>query len=341
MGFAVRALLGAAIAVVGMAALPVAAADGADDAGTGPTHLVLVLDSSGSMKEKAEGGTKIEAARKALLKVIDGLPADAPVGMRVFGAKVFSRTDPGACDDTQLVVPMGTDNRDELKAAATAYKPYGETPIPAALREAAKDLGSTGERAIVLVSDGESTCGDPCPVAKQISKSGVDLKINVVGLAVSGKARDQLKCIADAGGGTYYDADSAADIESTLEHVASRALQPFTISGTPIEGGTADNPTPITVGDWSDQFPVGVDERDYAFTRRTAGSILRVSAYTQGVTGEMLSTYAIHLFAPGGSRCLAGEGMIQHVWDLRAVLGMQSTAGADSTCTEAGTYRIR
>lgn len=338
MPIALRGALCALVLMPALAAVP-PPTYAADDPASGATHLMLVLDSSGSMKEKAAGGTKIQAARKALLQVIKGLPPEAPVGMRVFGSKVFSRTDAGACEDTQLVVPAGTDNREELTAAATAYKPYGETPIPAALKAAAADLGSDGDRAMVLVSDGESTCGDPCPVARQVAKSGVDLTINVVGLAVSGKARAQLKCIADAGGGTYYDADSAADIESTLEHVASRTLHPFTITGAPVQGGTEENPTPVTVGDWSDEFPAGATDRYYSFTRTAPGSILRVSAYTQGVAGDLVETYSVHLRGPG---CNDTDGMAQHLLDIRSVMGAQATAGsaAGGTCDQAGQWLI-
>jgi len=88
-------------------------------------RLMLVLDSSGSMKEPVSGGgTKIDAAKKALKEVAAELPDDAEVGMRVFGAKVFSAKDKGACTDTQNVVPVG-------------------------------------KRTILLLSDGEPTCKRP------------------------------------------------------------------------------------------------------------------------------------------------------------------------------------
>ncbi|MEJ7756954.1 MAG: VWA domain-containing protein [Nocardioidaceae bacterium] len=172
---------------------------------------MLVLDSSGSMAEPAGGGgTKIDAAKSALRTLVNDLPDEAEVGLRVFGAEVFSRTDPGSCEDTQQVVEPGTDNRDQLLDAIGDYKPYGETPIPNALREAAADLGDEGPRSIVLVSDGESTCApDPCKVAAELADQGINLQIDVVGLSVSGNARNQLQCVADKGNGTYYDADDA------------------------------------------------------------------------------------------------------------------------------------
>ncbi|HYF74134.1 MAG TPA: VWA domain-containing protein, partial [Nocardioides sp.] len=252
----------------------------AEDDGYG--RMILLLDSSGSMAEPAGGGqTKIAAARSALKTVVQGLPDEAQVGLRVFGAKVFSRNDPGSCTDSQLVVEPGTDNRDQLADAIDDYEPYGETPIPHALEEAAKDLGDEGARSIVLVSDGESTCDpDPCKVAATLQGNGIDLQIDVVGLSVSGEARRQLQCIAENGNGTYYDANDAADIESRLTRVAERAIRPFTLTGQPIDGGPEDAPTPVTVGEYVDTLEPRGSSKSYLFERTTAGTTLRVAAVT-------------------------------------------------------------
>jgi Ca-activated chloride channel homolog len=59
----------------------------ASEEDAGSSRMVLVLDSSGSMKERAAGGeTKIAAAKKALNQVIGSLPEEQAVGLRVFGA---------------------------------------------------------------------------------------------------------------------------------------------------------------------------------------------------------------------------------------------------------------
>ncbi|MFT4287165.1 vWA domain-containing protein [Nocardioides sp.] len=343
MRMVVKGLLAAVVATMLVPAggvVPSYADDGTTTGDGDEARMLLLLDSSGSMKEKATGGTKIAAARTALLNVIDGLPADAEVGMRVFGSKVFSRTDAGACDDTELVVPVATDNRSELSAAVPAYKPYGETPIPAALKAAAEDLGDTGTRSILLVSDGESTCGDPCPVAKQISRSGVDLTINVVGLAVSGAARTQLKCLADSSGGTYYDADSAAEIESTLEHVATRSLRPFTYEGTAIVGGPEDSPTPITAGDWVDSLGGGGAKKSYSYELSDEKKSARFVFYLQDEHRTSAAMY-VRAYKPDGTACAYQTPMSQRTFDVRDVMSAQVRIGAlGDTCSGAGTYRL-
>lgn len=245
------ARLSAFLIVAGTLLTPVPAGAAGEEAG----RMMLVLDSSGSMKEKAASGvTKISAAREALGTVIDGLPEGQDVGLRVYGAKVFSRDDKGACTDSQRVVDPATDNRAQLKRAIATYKPFGETPTGYALQQAGKDLGKDGQRTIVLVSDGEPTCTpDPCKVAADLAKNGIDLRIDVVGLDVSGKAREDLRCVAAAGSGTYYDAGDADELSSALQTLASRARLPYSVVGKKITGAQSKADAPkITPGDWAD-----------------------------------------------------------------------------------------
>ncbi|MFE6506383.1 VWA domain-containing protein [Nocardioides sp. NPDC057767] len=278
----------ATVTVTGTGAAPAAATEEQDQGTYG--RMMLVLDSSGSMKEPAGGGTtKIQAAKQALDTVIDGLPESADVGVRVFGAKVFGRKQKGACEDTQLVVEPGTGNRDDLRSAVSGYKPYGETPIPVALKRAAEDIGSEGKRSIVLVSDGESTCGDPCPTAQAIAAQGIDLQIDVVGLSVSGKARKQLECIAEKGNGTYYDADDAEGIGDSISGASQRALRPFEFTGAPVEGtaDAADAPV-LEAGQYLDTIQTR-DERFYRFERTAAGTTVHLGLIFEGESEDLVS----------------------------------------------------
>jgi len=271
-----------------------------------PGNLMLVLDSSGSMKEPSAGTTKIAAAKDALNTVIDKLPAKQRVGLRVYGAKVFSAKDKGACTDSQRAVDLGTDNRSDLKSAVAKYKPYGETPSGYALQQAGKDLGADGQRTIVLVSDGESTCSpDPCAVAKDLSKNGISLKIDVVGLDVSGKARDQLKCVADAGNGTYYDANDAATLTDSLTTTSVRASRPFDLTGKPVKGTAdpTDAPT-IARGQYLDTIGAG-DGRWYKVKRTATNSTIHVGVTHRATdTGNLGEQAYVGVYAgPDEDRC--------------------------------------
>lgn len=187
---------------------------GTGAAGAGDGRLLLVLDSSGSMAERdARGRTRMQGAQDALRSLVDELPDGAQVGLRVYGSrvKVAGKAAPGsrACTDSRLVTPVGPLDRRGLKTAIDAFAPHGDTPIGYTLQQVAGDLGTTGRRSVVLVSDGEESCSaDPCAVAKALARQGIDLHVHTVGLEVSAPARSQLRCVADATGGTYHDATS-------------------------------------------------------------------------------------------------------------------------------------
>ncbi len=334
-------LLAAAALTVGLTtALP--GPSRADESEAGHGRMMLVLDSSGSMAEKTAGGTtKIKAAKTALTRVVKDLPAESSVGLRVYGATVFSKKDKGACTDSQLAVPLGTDNRAELTEAIAGFKPYGETPIAHALREAAKDVGGAGKRSIVLVSDGIATCTpDPCEVAADLSSSGIDLAIDVVGLGVSGKARQQLQCIADRGNGTYYNVDSADEIASTLTRVSQRAVRPFTLTGTPVEGTRTPESAPIIAqGQWTD-FIGGEGTPDaalhYRVQRRIPHSTLHVTVTTRG-TPDKWDSVAATLADPQGTECSTEDD--ERNIDQYSVLSPQVSAGRDARFPEEGCWK--
>jgi Ca-activated chloride channel family protein len=318
-------LLGAA-AVVGITDVAPAATNG---------KLVLVLDSSGSMKEQVGGASKIAIAKKALDKVVDRLPADAPVGLRVYGATVFKHSDPGACTDSQLVVPISTGNRDALHHQIAKYRPYGETPISYSLKQAAQDLGGSGKRTVLLVSDGEETCDvDPCVTAANLAKQGIDLKFDVIGLRVSGEARRQLTCIAERGNGTYYDADNEQQIEDTLDKLATRAFRPFRLTGMPIEGSTMKADAPRAApGQYVDQFPAGDTKLYYRLSRTAPNSTLHVGLTAQAA--GFVPTVSMRIRTTDGDECDWGIGQVINIAGTKNVVTLQTSSWRttpDSPC---------
>lgn len=215
--------------------------------------VIILLDSSGSMKEPAGNGkTRMEAAKIGLAKVIEALPAGAKVGLRVYGASV--EDGPKSCQDSDLLVPVEDVDKAKLTAGVKKMKPLGNTPIAYSLKEAARDLPKDGTRSIVLVSDGQENCnGNPCKVAKEISDSGTKLHVDVIGLQVDTKSRNQLTCIASAGGGTYYDVPDVTSLPKTLTRVSVRGARGYEPAGKPVEGGTsADDAVEIADGQWLD-----------------------------------------------------------------------------------------
>jgi Ca-activated chloride channel family protein len=221
--------------------------------------VLLVLDVSGSMNEPiATGGTKLAAAKRALKQVADSLPPGTEVGLRVYGSKIAEpkSRNPKACTDTQLVMPLGPLDKSTMYRAVDSFTAKGETPIAYSMQKSVADLGAEGKRVLVLISDGEETCAkDPCPAARRLASEGVNLQFNAIGLAVNSKARKQLQCIAEAGGGSYYDASRSGDLSEALRKLAQRALRPFAMSGTPVRGAEepADGPE-LGAGQYVDSY---------------------------------------------------------------------------------------
>ncbi|MGO1320300.1 MAG: vWA domain-containing protein, partial [Galactobacter sp.] len=230
-------------------ATPVAIAAPDDSANSDEVTVptMLVLDASGSMTHQdgdASGSTRMKVAKQAARSLVDQLDSDAQLGLMTYGANTTkaAKDTTKACQDIEVLAKVGTGNAAELKQGIEATEAtQGETPIGASLRAAADELPGEGPRSIILVSDGEDTCAPPppCDVAKELAKEGVDMKIHTIGFRADGKTRKELTCISEATGGTYSDAQDGDELADQLTVRATRTLQGYEVSGTPIEGGDA------------------------------------------------------------------------------------------------------
>jgi len=91
-------------------------------------NLEIVLDVSGSMNAKLGETTRWQTALGALKEVVDTLPEDLSVGLRVYGHRYSSKS-AQTCQDTELVVPIAKLDRERIVKEATGLKPRGETPL--------------------------------------------------------------------------------------------------------------------------------------------------------------------------------------------------------------------
>ncbi|WP_162450880.1 vWA domain-containing protein [Phytoactinopolyspora mesophila] len=212
--------------------------------------LLLIMDASSSMlKRDVAEGNRMDAARSALHDVVGALPDDLSVGLRVFGANEDDTDREIGCTDTELVVPVGPLDRTGLAEAIDGIEARGFTPISESLRQAADDLPATGERTIVLVSDGLDTCGPPppCEVAKELIADGIDVTVQTVGFALDDEpeAVQDLQCIADATGGEYREADDAAELATAMTALSARAAQGYESTAQPVQGAAIHRDAPV------------------------------------------------------------------------------------------------
>jgi Ca-activated chloride channel family protein len=251
--------------------------------------------------------------------LIDGTPSTTPMGIRLYGSEYPGKDEATGCKDTELISPVG-----ELDAAAktavkkkiAATEPTGFTPIGHSLRKAAEDLKAKagdgaeggakggGELRIILVSDGEDTCAppEPCEVAEELAKDGVDLVIDTLGFKVTGKAAEQLKCVARATKGTYRGAEDAGELSAGLQGALKDALKGYPVSGTPIKGGQGCASAPMMKpGQYVDRYRTG-ETRWYRVGARPGQSV-RFSATWITEAGKRQSGYGVTVtLLPKGSR---------------------------------------
>lgn len=194
----------------------------------GPVTILFLVDASLSMKENLERGVqKMDAAKLVLQKAISKIPNDVNLGLRVFGH--FNSPMVNPCESSALLVPPGTRNRRAIIEKMRDVHPTGMTPLTYAIAQAAeRDLARVqGKKTIILISDGEDTCGfDPCAYIQTLPARGVSLKVDILGLNMEREksARKQLDCIAKSSGGKYYDNDTSAKLIESLSHSVSQAL---------------------------------------------------------------------------------------------------------------------
>ncbi|MEU0372460.1 VWA domain-containing protein [Streptomyces sp. NPDC006283] len=225
---AARACALLAVLVAGLFPAGVAAAD--EPVAKESPKVELVLDVSGSMRARdIDGRSRMAAAKQAFNEVLDAVPQEVQLGIRTLGADYAGDDRKRGCKDTRQLYPVGPLDRTEAKTAVATLAPTGWTPIGPALLGAADDLeGGEATRRIVLITDGEDTCAplDPCEVAREIAAKGIHLVIDTLGLVPDAKTRAQLRCIAEATGGTYTSVQHTDELSDRVSQLVDRAADP-------------------------------------------------------------------------------------------------------------------
>ncbi len=207
-----------------------------------------------------DGQSRMNAAKQAFNDVLDAVPEEVHLGIRTLGADYPGDDRKVGCKDTKQLYPVGPLDRTEAKTAVATLAPTGWTPIGPALLGAADDLeGGEATRRIVLITDGEDTCGplDPCEVAREIAARGTHLVIDTLGLVPNAKIRQQLTCIAEATGGTYTAVQHKDDLSRRVKQLVDRAAEPV-VTPVATEGAGSCSAAPkLEPGLYTDREKIG------------------------------------------------------------------------------------
>lgn len=330
-------------------------------AATGAPKILLAFDASGSMLTDDGNGTrKIDAAKDAAVALLGSLPDSTEIGLRVYGGTLPSRPIGPACRDSKLVLPLGRVDRNQAQAEQQirSFRARGRTPIAYALEQAATDLGSSGSRTIVLVSDGKDTCQppSPCQVAQRIAKGGVEMRIQAIGFNVDQEAREELQCIAAAGGGVYRDATDAESLRQELRVLSTRALREYVARGKPVKGGPgARQATLLTPGQYTDQV-LPDSERWYAVdlkrgeTLKASQALIPPDRGLPEITGANVQLEIVNpdFEIPDRQNSSAGNidifqrrGYIEGIGVVSRPIGVGEQAAADAPFSKPGRYYLK
>ncbi len=185
---------------------------------------MIVFDASGSMAGNTVQGlfsdkTRIDEVRKALGEVLPGVTRFRKVGLITFGPGPY-----GQCN-VDLAFPPIPNAAERIMSAVNALNPAGKTPLVAAVKQAAEVLDYRTEKGVVvLVTDGEETCGGaPCEFGKFLKANSRDLTVHVIGYQLTGfswtgaESILDVKCLAEETGGLFITAKNRDDLVKAFE----------------------------------------------------------------------------------------------------------------------------
>ena len=135
--------------------------------------IMIALDCSRSMLAKDINPNRLERAKRKIYDLLDMLQGDR-IGLVAFAGTAF------------LQCPLTLDYQAFhifLKALSPGMMPVGGTDIPGAVTTAISGFqkNSASKKAIILITDGQSTQGDPIKAARLAQKDGIKLFVIGVG----------------------------------------------------------------------------------------------------------------------------------------------------------------
>ena len=111
-----------------------------------------------------------------------------------------------------------------------------------------------GERLVILLTDGEETCGgDPAAAIEKLKKAGTTVRVNIVGFAIDdAKLAATFRHWADAGSGAYFDAQGAAALNDAMAKAMRPGFEVVDAQGAVVgEGLAGGEPVRVMPGNYT------------------------------------------------------------------------------------------
>jgi hypothetical protein len=171
-------------------------------------EVVVIVDGSGSMREPFAGApSRMAMAKDAISTVVNNLPDPVDVALIDFSN----------CDQVRLDKFYSQPERPILIREVRGLQPDRGTPLARSIERAGNIVSADVESTIVVVSDGEDTCGrDPCAAARAVKAKRPNVTINVIDVSGAG-GRSVVQCIAAATGGKVLTPNSSLDMKNKVQ----------------------------------------------------------------------------------------------------------------------------
>lgn len=205
-----------------------------------PPNVMLVLDKSGSMHfdswqdglETKRRWESLHAVTETLLRRLDGR---FNFGLKLFpalGAQESENKDIACRLQAGVEVECGPNQADKILSMMPGSDAavFGDTPTVSGLNAAYKNLtqlSAPNPKAIVLIVDGETNCGESNEdLSKLAGKSfQSQIPVYVVGIDLAGPVANSLSQVALAGGTKkLYNTQNSDALISTLESILGEVL---------------------------------------------------------------------------------------------------------------------
>ncbi|EAP97563.1 putative membrane protein [Janibacter sp. HTCC2649] len=165
---------------------------------------VLLIDTSGSM-----GRSGMATVRTAVKDFLASAPKDVRIGVVSFGNTAGPEIAP-------------TTARAAVQAVVDDLRADGNTALFSGVTQAVRMLGSTGDRSIVLLSDGKNTVGDRASGLAAAGKAltASQVRVEVVRFTTGENDPEALAAFAKAGGGSVVQATDAEGVRTAFQTAA-------------------------------------------------------------------------------------------------------------------------
>ncbi len=279
--------------------LPIASVAAASTAQVQPPRVLVVVDTSGSM-----AGQPMADAQRAVSAFAAQAPADVQLGILSFA------TTP------RLLVPPTVD-RPRLLGAVTGLEAQGETSLYDAVVAGLQAVGDSGERRIVVLSDGGDTRSKASLEQALAATRSSGVAVDAIGFNTGESVQTVLTRIAATGRGRVHAASSSSELASALSSTVRaqataltvrvlvpqdlRGLRDLDVSATsqqgrltataPVTFGTPAAPAPATRGWWGTKGSLAAGLAAIALSLAIACLVLFGGRSREGRTHQLLDRY--------------------------------------------------